>query len=144
VGQPFLQKGLPLQPRAEWQAQLILTLPLYDGGTRTGIARERDALVVEERAALEATIRQAQSDVRTAFDSIVHADRALVAARAGAVLARRALELATLAYRAGATSNLEVIDASRASRAADTAAVQAEDVARQARLDLLAASGRFP
>ena len=144
VAQPFIQKGLPLQPASGWQAQLILTLPLYDGGTRTGIARERDALVVEARATLDAAIRQAQSDVRSAFDTVVHADRALTAARAGAVLARRALELATLAYRAGATSNLEVIDASRASRAADTAAVQAEDVARQARLDLLAASGRFP
>ncbi|HET6150375.1 MAG TPA: TolC family protein [Polyangia bacterium] len=144
AAQPFFQDGLPLQPRAGWQAQLILTLPLYDGGQRAGIARERDALVVEARASLDAAVRQARSDVRTAFDAVVHADRALVAARAAAALARRALELATLAYRAGATSNLEVIDASRASRAADTAAVQAEDLARQGRLDLLAASGRFP
>ena len=39
---------------------------------------------------------------------------------------------------------LEVIDAERRSRDAETAAVVAEDAARQARLDLLAASGRFP
>ena len=57
---------------------------------------------------------------------------------------RLALRLSELAYRAGATSNLEVIDAERASRDADTAAAIAEDAARQARLDLLAASGRFP
>ena len=141
---PFFQEGLPLQPHVGWQAQLILALPFYDGGQRAGIARERDALVVEARANLDAAVRQARSDVRAAFDAVVHADRALAAARAAAALARRALELATLAYRAGATSNLEVIDASRASRAADTAAVQAEDLARQGRLDLLAASGRFP
>ena len=142
VAQPFYGSGL--DPRVGWQAQLILTLPLYDGGLRGGIARERDALVIESRANLESTLRQAQADVRAAFDSMVHADRSLGAARAAATLAHRALELATVAYRAGATSNLEVIDASRASRAADTDAAQAEDVARQARLDLLAASGHFP
>ena len=142
VGEPFYQHGL--QPVSGWQAQLILTLPIYDGGLRSGIARERDALVLQARASLESALRQAQSEVRSAFETLVHADRALIAARAAAALARRALELATIAYRGGATSNLEVIDASRASRAADAAAVQAEDVSRQARLDLLSASGRFP
>jgi outer membrane protein TolC len=147
VGEPFYQHGVFPQgvyPHLGWQASLILTLPLYDGGLRTGIAHEHDALVVESRAGLDLALRQAQSDVRAAFDGMVHADRALIAARAAAELARRALELANVAYKAGATSNLEVIDASRESRAADTAAAQSEDLARQARLDLLAASGRFP
>jgi outer membrane protein len=147
IGEPFYQHGVFPQgvyPQFGWQASLILTLPLYDGGMRTGLAREHDALVVESRANLDLALRQAQSDVRAAFDGMVHADRALIAARAAADLARRALELANVAYRAGATSNLEVIDASRESRAADTGAAQSEDLARQARLDLLAASGRFP
>jgi len=147
VGEPFYQHGLyppSLYPRVGWQASLILSLPLYDGGARTGIAHEREALVVESRANLDLALRQAQADVRAAFDAMVHADKALTAARAAADLARRALELANLAYKAGATSNLEVIDASRESRAADTAAAQAEDLARESRLDLLSASGRFP
>ena len=132
VGEPFYQHGLFPQgvyPQFGWQASLILSLPLYDGGARTGIARERDALVVESRANLDLALRQAQSDVRAAFDGMVHADKALIAARAAADLARRALELANVAYKAGATSNLEVIDASRESRAADTAAAQSEDLA---------------
>lgn len=147
VGEPFYQHGLypqSLYPRVGWQASLILSLPLYDGGARAGIALERDALVVESRANLDLTLRQAQADVRAAFDAMVHADKALISARAAADLARRALELANVAYKAGATSNLEVIDASRESRAADTGAAQAEDLAREARLDLLSASGRFP
>ena len=61
-----------------------------------------------------------------------------------AKLAREALDLANRAYRAGATSNIEVIDAERRARDADTAAVIAEDNVRQARLDLLAAAGQFP
>ena len=144
VGQPFYQNGSVFQPKVGWQAQLILTLPFYDGGLRGGIARERDAQVTEARADLEAALRQAQSEVRIAFDGLVRADRGLAGAREAARLAGRALELADVAYRAGATSNIEVIDAARRARDADTAAAQAEDVARQARLDLLVASGRFP
>jgi outer membrane protein TolC len=144
VGQPFVQAGSALQPHAGWQAALLLTLPLYDGGFRYGVAHERDALLVEARANLDATLRQAQSEVRLSFEAMLRADRALVSAREEARLAQRALELATLAYRAGATTNLEVIDAARRWRDAEGDVSQAEDVARHARLDLLSASGRFP
>ena len=72
------------------------------------------------------------------------AEAALVAATNAARLAQSALELATTAYQAGATTNLEVIDAFRRARDAETTAAVAEDGARQARVDLLAASGRFP
>jgi outer membrane protein TolC len=82
--------------------------------------------------------------VRLDFEAMVRADQALQSAREAARLARRAMELANIAYKAGATTNLEVIDAARQARDADTASAQAEDVARQARLDLLVASGRFP
>jgi outer membrane protein TolC len=40
--------------------------------------------------------------------------------------------------------HLEVIDAERQARDAETQAAIAEDAAREARLDLLAAAGRFP
>jgi outer membrane protein len=43
----------------------------------------------------------------------------------------------------GATTNLEVIDAQRVARDAETAAAIAEDALRRARLDLLIALGRF-
>jgi outer membrane protein TolC len=144
VGQPFIQEGSPLVPRDGWQAQLVLTLPLYDGGLRTGIAHERAALIDEAHADLEAGLRQAQSDVRTAFDTLLLADKGLAAARDATNFAQKSLELANLAYQAGATTNLEVIDAAQRARDADTAAAQAEDVSRNARLDLLVASGRFP
>ena len=45
---------------------------------------------------------------------------------------------------AGANTNIEVIDAERTALDANTNAAVAEDAARQARFDLLAASGRFP
>jgi outer membrane protein TolC len=145
VGEPFFQDPPTiLAPRTGWQAELVLSLPIYDGGTRTGVAREREALLREERAGLDAGLRQAQSDVRVSFESMLRADQALAAARDAAQLAHRAYDLATLAYRAGASTNIEVLDAARQARDADTAGAQSEDLARQARLDLLVASGRFP
>jgi outer membrane protein TolC len=145
VGTPFVQYPASLtQPELGWQAQLVLTLPIYDGGLRTGISRERDAVLAETRSNLEAGLRQAQAEIRANFEAMMRADLALSSARDAARLARRAMDLANLAYKAGATTNLEVIDAARSARDADTAAAQAEDLSRQSRLDLLVASGRFP
>jgi outer membrane protein TolC len=145
VGQPFVaHPSTVLLPSFGWQAQLVLTLPIYDGGARTGVGREREALVLEAEANVEATLRQAQADVRVGFESMLRADRGLVAARDAARLAHRAYDLAVTAYRGGASTNIEVLDAARAARDADIASAQAEDQSRQARLDLLVASGRFP
>jgi outer membrane protein TolC len=123
---------------------VLLTIPFFDGGKRYGVAEERKALEAEARATLDGALRQARSEVRTAFEDMRRADEGLVSAREAAKLARDVLELAQLAYQAGATSNLEVIDAERRAHDADTAFAVAEDASRQARLDLLAASGRFP
>jgi outer membrane protein TolC len=145
IAQPFYQNPPTLQlPLTGWQAQLVLTIPLYDGGLRYGQEKERAALRDEARAQLDGAVRQARSDVRTAFEELKRSDAALNAAQRAARLAHQALDLAQLAYRAGAYTNIEVIDAERTARDADTSAVVAEDSARQARLDLLAATGRFP
>jgi outer membrane protein TolC len=144
-GEAFYQDPPSLTvPQTGWQAQLILTVPLYDGGLRYGQQAEREALASSAKIARDATLRQARSEVRTAFDAVGRADDALTLARDAARLAKESLDLSMLAYRAGATTNLEVVDAERRSRDADSQAAIAEDVARQARLDLLAASGRFP
>ncbi len=145
VVQPFYQNPASLvQPTTGWQAQLILSVPFYDGGAREGVRRERAAREAEERANLEAALRQSDSDVRLAFETMMRADRALASARIAAAAAQKVAALAGRAYRAGATTNLEVIDAERGARDAGSAVEAAEDEARQARLDLLLASGRFP
>jgi outer membrane protein TolC len=145
IGQPFYNNPPGLTtPQTGWIAQLVLTLPLYDGGMRYGQAAERDALAEQAKAQLESTLRQARSEVRTAFEVMRRADDALKAARDAAALAKEALALAEIAYKAGATTNIEVIDAERRARDADTAAAVAEDAARNARLELFVATGRFP
>lgn len=143
--QPFYQNPATLTlPTTGWQAQLLLSLPLFDGGNRYGLRHERTAVHEQAKIRLDAALRTARSEVRVAFEAVQRADEALSQARDAAKLAQEALELSQLAYRAGATSNIEVVDAERRARDAETDAAVAEDSSRQARLDLLAAAGRFP
>ena len=143
--QPFAQYPATTQlPQFGWQAQLALTWSIYDGGLRYGFEKERAALGREARAQLEGGRRQAQAEVRAAAEEVRRSAASLAAAHDAGKLATEGLSLTNLAYRAGASTNIEVIDAERRARDADTAVAQAEDAWRQATLDLLLASGRFP
>ena len=140
----YRQPGTTALPHTGWQVQLVLTVPFYDGGARYGIIAQRDATLSAREAELDATMRKASSEVRVAFNTARHADASLTSAKQAAGYAAQALRFASLAYEAGASTNIEVVDAERRARDADTAVVVAEDAARQARVSLLAATGRFP
>lgn len=145
VVQPGYQNpATPTFPTWNLQAQLVLSIPLYDGGLRYGQEKERRAIEAQQRAQFELVQRQANAEVRAALAQVRQADEALTAARDAAAQAKRTLELSQQALRAGASTNIEVVDAERRSRDADTAVALAEDASRQARLEVLAASGRFP
>jgi len=82
VAQPFYQNPRDAHASA-WRlrAELLLTVPLYDGGLRYGQHRERAALRDEAKVAYEAGLRQARSDIRTAFEAMRRADEALRSSR---------------------------------------------------------------
>lgn len=142
---PFYQNPPSIStPETGWQALLVLSFPLVEGGLRRGQSQERAALVAEARSQYEGLLRQTRSDIRVAVEEIRRASEALKSAASAAKLGHEALDLANRAYHAGATSNIEVIDAERRARDADSAVVIAEDNVRQARLDLLVAAGQFP
>lgn len=142
---PFYQDPPSIvQPLLGWQARLDLGWVLFDGGARYGAKHERQALYEQARLGVVAGQRQARSEARVADEALQRSRQALAAAARAAGAATEAQQLAILAYRAGATNNLEVIDAERRARDAAAAAVQAEDQVRQAQLDLLIAAGRFP
>lgn len=140
----FTSPATPFTLSHNWQAQLVFTWPLYDGGLRRGLAHERKALVAQADANLQGARNQARSEVRVAAEAIRLADQAVIAAREAARQAHDALSISNLSYGAGASTSLDVLDSERRARDADTQVATAEDAARQARLDLLVASGRFP
>jgi outer membrane protein TolC len=131
-------------PSRSWSAAVLFSVPLFDAGGRRGITRERRALLDTVRAERSLLERQARSEVRIAGEAIRSSERALAQARAAAEQANEVVRITDIAFRAGATTNIEVIDAQRRARDAETAAAVAEDALRRARLELLVAAGRFP
>jgi len=89
-------------------------------------------------------VRRATAEVRTAREAVAATERALTRTRAAAAQASEVVQITDVAFREGATTNIEVIDAQRRARDAETEAAVAEDALRRARLDLLVALGRFP
>jgi outer membrane protein len=127
-----------------WRASVLFTVPLFDAGQRRGQAREREALVAVARAERMNAERQASSEIRTAREAVAATERALEHTRAAAAQADEVVRITDVAFREGATTNIEVIDAQRSARDAETAAAIAEDAVRRAKLELLVATGRFP
>ncbi|MGE0814857.1 MAG: TolC family protein [Vicinamibacterales bacterium] len=132
------------QPSGTWRAVVTTTVPLFDSGQRRAVKARRqadlDLLRVDRR---DAELR-ARSEVRTARAAIEGETRALERAREAAGHAAEVLRITDVAFRAGATTNLELVDAQRGSRDAESAVADAEDRVRAAQLTLLVALGRFP
>ena len=131
-------------PQNRWQLLLQLSVPMFDSGQRQGVKLERQAAVDVSRATLARALTSARSEVRAAREAISSSERTLASARAGADQAQQVVNIVNVSFRAGAATNIEVIDAERRARDADTAVAIAEDSLRRARLDLLTALGRFP
>jgi outer membrane protein TolC len=127
-----------------WRAAFLFSLPLFDAGQRQGQTRERRALVDVVRAERSEAERQASSEVRTAREAVAALERSLMHAQRAAEQANEVVRITDIAFREGATTNIEVIDAQRQARDAETTVAIAAHAVRTARLELLAAAGRFP
>ena len=121
-----------------------VSVPLFDSGQREGQRRERQAAVDVSRATFARALAAARSEVRAAREAVASAERGLASARAAADQARQVVDIVNISFRAGAATNIEVIDAEGRGRDADTAVGVAEDTLRRARLELLTSIGRFP
>jgi cobalt-zinc-cadmium efflux system outer membrane protein len=131
------------EPSKSWRAFFSLEVPIFDGTLRP----LKRAYVAEREAArlrLEALQNEARSELRIAQEAVKRTERIVTAIGLAAESAREALRITEIAYRAGATTNIEVVQAQQTARNAEIEAAVAEDRLRQARLDLLVALGQFP
>jgi outer membrane protein TolC len=131
-------------PSTTAQFLLQLSVPIFDSGHRRGVRGERQSALNISKANLEAAAMQARSEVRAGQEAVQSAQRSLASTRAAADQAQQVVNIVNISFRAGASTNIEVIDAERSARDADTAVAVAEDTLRRARLNLLTAIGRFP
>jgi outer membrane protein TolC len=131
-------------PANSWRLLLQANVPIFDSGQRASLKLQRQASLDTAAATLRGAVTDASSQVRTAREAVASGVRSLNAARLAAEQAQQVVNIVNVSFRAGASTNIEVIDAERSARDADTAVAVAEDTLRRARLDLLVALGRFP
>jgi outer membrane protein TolC len=131
-------------PANSWRFLLQANVPVFDSGQRAATKVQREAALEQTRAMLAGATAQADSQVRAAREAVASGERSLDSARAVADQAGQVVTITNVSFRAGAATNIEVIDAERGARDADTAVAGAEDILRRARLELLNALGRFP
>jgi outer membrane protein TolC len=131
-------------PQNSWRVLLQGNIPVFDSGQRAALRVQRQAEVDRTRALFAGRQTEAASEVRAARESVASGERSLSSARAAADQAQQVVDITNISFRAGAATNIEVIDAERAARDADLAVAVAEDQLRRARLELLNALGRFP
>jgi outer membrane protein TolC len=127
-----------------WRAQVLFAVPLLDSGFRAGEKAQRLAdlnTIKFERTNLE---RQAASEIRTAREAVSSTTRAFAQAQQAADRANQVVTITDVAFREGASTNIEVLDAQRQARDVETQAAIAEDALKRAQLDLLVSLGRFP
>jgi len=132
------------QPSRTWSLNFQVSQPIFDFGARRAVRRQREADLQSSMFALERVQIQARSEVRIARAAVEAQERALARAREAAQHANEVLKITIVAFDAGSTTNIEVIDAQRSARDLESIVAQSEDAVRQARLELLVALGRFP
>ncbi|HVQ28318.1 MAG TPA: TolC family protein [Vicinamibacteria bacterium] len=131
------------EPAKTWRAVFQLQIPIYDS-TLGPAKRINFADLETSRFRLDAVKVQARSELRVAQESVMRNELVVAAIRLSSESATEALSISEIAYRAGATTNIEVVQAQQTARNAEIAFAVAEDRLRQARLDLLMALGQFP
>jgi outer membrane protein len=127
-----------------WRFLLQSNIPIFDSGLRSSLRVQRQAALDAAQANLASGVTQATSEVRAARESVASGLRSLAAAQRAAQEAQQVVNIVNISFGAGAATNIEVIDAERSARDADTAVAVSEHILRRARLDLLQALGRFP
>ena len=132
------------QPSRTWRFTLSFTQPLYEGGLRKTVLHLRELQVEQTKLAVSSVMLRARSEVRVASESVKSYEAVLASARLASTQAAEVLRITTSAFELGATTNIEVIDAQRATRDLESAAVLSEYALLRAKLDLLVAIGRFP
>jgi len=109
-----LTSNLWKQSFTRWMFTLNVTLPLFDGGRRSGLMQQAIAnRTIAEQTRVE-TEENVQLEVQTALDELQRAEKTVEAARLNVQQAERVLGMMQDNYRYGAATTLDVTDAQTA------------------------------
>jgi outer membrane protein len=126
-----------------WRALFQLEIPIFDGSLGAGRKLATADRETARLSLLSARV-EARAEVRAAREAVQRNERIAASAREAASNSAEALRITEIAYRAGATTNAEVVQAQQTTRRVESQAALAQDRLLQARLELLVALGDFP
>jgi outer membrane protein len=108
--------GGPDQRAYGRQVGLMVSMPLFSGLQRPARVAQQKALIEQVRTQRELVADQVEHQVRTYADQVEEARQRAAAQRLGVRQAQRGYEIATVQYREGISSALELTDAESALR----------------------------
>jgi outer membrane protein TolC len=102
-----------------WSIGALLTIPIWDGGSRYGEIRSAKAGVEQQKARLDAAKRSAEIEVSQAQRTVVAAEQARTLSERNRDLAKETSRLSQIAFEAGTATSFELVDAGRREREAE-------------------------
>ncbi len=120
---------------ATWSIAAIIAVPIWEGGARGGIIRERSGAEEQAAQALEATRRQVEVEVARARRGVSVAEALARTAQSARDKAAQLDQLTRRAFEVGSGSSLELVQSAALLRQADVTLATRELELVQARLD---------
>jgi outer membrane protein TolC len=122
-----------------WNVQGLLTVPIFDGGSRYGARRVAVAEAEQARLRAEGVMRTASIEVAQADRAVQVAQTSLAVAKSARDLAAEVEQLSQRSFEAGAGTSFDLVDASRRLREAELQLAVREFELVQARIGALLA-----
>jgi len=137
--------GIPSHPATghDWYVGFQLTIPFFDGFSRTYQVRQADAQIERQQDVLDEARQQAALDVWTAWQGLQTATDTAKRNTTLLDIARRSFAAAQYRYREGVGNILELLNAQRALANAEQQRIQALTDWRAARLRLAGSLGQL-
>ncbi len=126
-------------PNTTWNIQGVLSVPIWDGGSRYGNQRSYRALETEAEQTLESTRRSAVVQVDQSKRGVSVAEQSLAIAKTSRDLALEEDRLTRIAFQEGRGTSLELVVAAGALRQAEISLVLKEFELIRARIAQLLA-----
>jgi outer membrane protein len=131
-------------PGGSTDAQVLLTIPLFEGGTISSQVRQAKALSREREFELEKAIRTAETQVQTTYTSYQSLQVQIEKYEKAVTSAKRNYEVMGRNYRRGNVTNLEVLQALTTYQAAQRTLERQKILAKLDFATLQVVSGTFP
>lgn len=118
-----------------WNISAVISVPIWEGGLREGLVRERRGVEQQAAASLEETRRNVEVEIAQARRSVEVAEALVEASRAARDLARETDRLTRRAFEVGRGTSLELVQSAVVLRQAELALALREFELVQARID---------